>query len=203
MAAMKRTSTSTSSVPPTRRNRRSCSTRSSFTCMPRLVSPTSSRNSVPRWAASNRPFLVSTAPVNGALHVAEQLPLEQRLGKAPQLTATNGWSLALRLAVDLARRPLLAGARLAGDEHGGVGRAATRDHQADHVEDAAAAPGRDELLGSCGPRRRDALVAEALHLEVAARTRCLSVVDVERLGQVVDRARGAWPPRRSRPRRRR
>ena len=63
VAAIRRTFTFTVSVPPTRSNSRSCSTRSSFTCVPRFTSPISSRKSVPPSAISKRPFLRATAPV--------------------------------------------------------------------------------------------------------------------------------------------
>jgi len=64
VAAISRTLTLTVSVPPRRSNSRSCSTRSSLTCVPRLMSPISSRNSVPPSAISKRPFLRALAPVN-------------------------------------------------------------------------------------------------------------------------------------------
>ncbi len=63
VAAMRRTFTRTVSVPPTRSNSRSWITRSSFTCVLRLMSPISSRKSVPASAISNRPFLRAAAPV--------------------------------------------------------------------------------------------------------------------------------------------
>ena len=56
VAATTRTSTSIGSEPPRRSKRRSWRTRSNFTCIAAGMSPTSSRNSVPRWACSNRPF---------------------------------------------------------------------------------------------------------------------------------------------------
>src|SRR6187397_2044904 len=57
VAATMRTLTLIVSVLPRRSNSRSCRTRSSFTCVDRLMSPISSRNSVPPSASSKRPFL--------------------------------------------------------------------------------------------------------------------------------------------------
>ena len=62
---------------PTRSNARSWSTRSSFTCMSRLMSPISSRNSVPPSASSKRPMRVVDRARERALLVTEQLALEQ------------------------------------------------------------------------------------------------------------------------------
>ena len=63
VAAMIRTSTSIGSFPPTRWNLRSSSTRSRSSWSFGPMSPTSSRNSVPPWAASNLPFRRAMAPV--------------------------------------------------------------------------------------------------------------------------------------------
>ena len=53
----------------------------------------------------------------GALLVAEQLALQQRLGQAAQLTAMNGLPAPRREVVDGLGDQLLAGARLALDQH--------------------------------------------------------------------------------------
>ncbi len=81
------------SLPPTRKKRRSCSTRSRSTCSLGEMSPISSRNSVPPSASSNLPFFCATAPGEGALLVAEQLGLEQRLGerRAGDRRRTGPW----------------------------------------------------------------------------------------------------------------
>ena len=47
---------------------------------------------MPRSAVSIRPLLVGVGARERAAHVAEQLGFEQRLGSAPQLSATNGRS---------------------------------------------------------------------------------------------------------------
>ena len=80
MAATRRTSTLIVLVPPTRSNSRSCRTRSSLTCISIGISPISSRNSVPPSASSKRPGLRADGAGEGALLVAEQLRLHQRLG---------------------------------------------------------------------------------------------------------------------------
>ena len=61
--------------------------------------------------------LVAIGAGEAALHVAEQLGLEQRLGEPAQLTAMNGRAARARARVDLAGDEILADAALAGDEH--------------------------------------------------------------------------------------
>ena len=55
-----------------------------------------------------------------AAHVAEHLALHQVLGDGPAVDGDERAGLAVAALVDLARHELLAGARLAGDEHGHV-----------------------------------------------------------------------------------
>ncbi len=57
------------------------------------VSPTSSRNSVPRWAASNSPFLVWWASVKAPLTWPKSSLSSSDSESAPQLTDTKGASL--------------------------------------------------------------------------------------------------------------
>ena len=66
---------------PTRSTSRVWSTRRSFTCVWSGISPTSSRKSVPRSAASKRPSRSADGAGERALHVAEELALEQPLGE--------------------------------------------------------------------------------------------------------------------------
>jgi hypothetical protein len=87
-----RMSACTSSVPPSRRNRRSCSTRSSFTCIVVFISPISSRKMVPPSAASIRPFLFESAPVNAPRIWPKSSDSRSVSGTPPQLSATNGRS---------------------------------------------------------------------------------------------------------------
>jgi hypothetical protein len=64
VAAITRVFTLSVSRPPTRSNFCSCSTRSTFACVERLMSPISSRKIVPPCACSNFPIFVCDAPVN-------------------------------------------------------------------------------------------------------------------------------------------
>ena len=82
-----RTSTRSVRVPPRRSNSCSCRTRRILACVFALMSPISSRNSVPPSACSKRPMRCLSAPGERALLVAEQLGLEQVLlqGRAVHL----------------------------------------------------------------------------------------------------------------------
>ena len=77
VAAMMRTSASTTRVDPSGVKRRSCRKRSSFDCSSSGMSPISSRNSVPPSASSTRPILRALRGRVGALLVAEQLALDE------------------------------------------------------------------------------------------------------------------------------
>jgi len=83
VAAMIRTSTGSSALPPTLRTVFSWSARSSLTCIEGVISPISSRNRVPRSASWKSPFFSRTAPVKPPL-VAEELALQKVSGSAPQ-----------------------------------------------------------------------------------------------------------------------
>jgi hypothetical protein len=74
-----RPSNGTSSSPPTGRTRRSCRARSSLACSSSGISPISSRNSVPPLASHEQARPGAAGVGEGALDVAEQLALEQRL----------------------------------------------------------------------------------------------------------------------------
>ena len=100
-----------------------------------------------------QPLLGVDGAGEGALHVPEELRLQDRLGERAAVDGHERLGLAARLLVNLARRPFLAGARLAGDEHAGVGAGHAR-HQADHVEDLPAAAGQDEPRALAALRRR-------------------------------------------------
>ena len=58
----------------------SCKTRRTLLCMTGLMSPTSSRNSVPPEHCSNFPIRWPSAPVKAPFFVAEQLAFQERLG---------------------------------------------------------------------------------------------------------------------------
>ena len=123
VAATTRTSTLIGASPPTRSNSRSCSTRSSLTCIAGGMSPTSSRKSVPPSASSKRPSLLLDRAGERALLVAEQLALEQRLGERGAVDLDERAVRALASGWWIARATSsLPVPRLAGDEHRGVGR---------------------------------------------------------------------------------
>ena len=122
VAATSRTSAWRVTVPPTRSNSRVSSTRRILAWIDGASSPTSSRNSVPRWASSKRPSLRCASAGERALLVAEELGLEQRLGQGG---AVDGDERPLRARAPRVQRPgeeLLAGAALAFEQHGDVGR---------------------------------------------------------------------------------
>ncbi|PYO75379.1 MAG: hypothetical protein DMD67_11730 [Gemmatimonadetes bacterium] len=89
VAATTRTSTGIASVPPTGIASRSCSTRSSFTCVAGDISPISSRKNVPPRAAANRPCLSRTAPVNDPFTWPNSSDSSRLSGSAPQLSEKN------------------------------------------------------------------------------------------------------------------
>ena len=121
VAASTRTSTRTLAAPPTGSTTCSCSARSTLACVLRLMSPISSRKSVPPSASSNLPRRSSIAPVNAPLTCPKSSLSISSSGMAAQLTSTNGPPRRRLRRVDRARDELLAGAVLAIDEHPSVG----------------------------------------------------------------------------------
>ena len=77
-------------VPPSRSNSCSCSTRRILACVLGLMSPTSSRNSVPPSACSNRPMRCLSALVNEPFSWPNSSDSSSSAGIAPQFTATKG-----------------------------------------------------------------------------------------------------------------
>ena len=67
-------------APPSGRNVRSCSTRSSLACVTGVISAISSRKSVPRLASSKQPARRAIAPVNAPFSWPKSSRLEQRIG---------------------------------------------------------------------------------------------------------------------------
>ena len=118
-------------VPPTCSNSRSCSTRSSLTCMAGLAVETSSRKMVPPSACMNLPILSPVGAGEGAGHVAEQLALQQRFRQGAAGDLDEGPVAPAAAAVDGPGDHRLAGAALAGDEHGGAGVGDAVDHVVD------------------------------------------------------------------------
>ncbi len=92
-----RTSTFTSSTPPSGLNDFSWMARSSFTCMARGTSPISSRKIVPVSAVWKSPALFAIAPVNEPF-LCPKSSLSMRFsGIAPQFTVTNGFPRRMEL----------------------------------------------------------------------------------------------------------
>ena len=102
------------------RTRAPARTRSSFTCMSKLMSPISSRNSVPPSASSKRPMRVVNAPVNAPFSWPNSSLSSSSRGIAPQLTGTNGRLRPRRKLVNAPRDELLAATGLAADQHRAV-----------------------------------------------------------------------------------
>ena len=155
VAAITRTSTDCSVRPPRRRNLRSCSTRSSLTCVAGVISPISSRNSVPRSASSKQPCAAIGRAGERALLVAEDLALEQRLRNRRAVDRDERKRRARAELVDRLRDQLLAGARLAGDQHRRAGRRRLLDHLVDLPHLRAVADQRSEraVLAQLTPQR--------------------------------------------------
>ncbi len=152
MAAMMRTSTLSGFDEPTRRTSRCSSARSSLGCRSIGSSPSSSRNSVPPSASSNRPWRVITAPVKEPFSWPNS-SLSIRLGgTAPQSKMMSGPRGARRHLVDRLRDHLLAGAGLALDHDGRVGR---RDLLDDGVDLAHARVAADQIAAAVRLRRDD------------------------------------------------
>jgi hypothetical protein len=89
---MKRTSIGRGSRPPTRITSRSASTRNIFACVASGISPSSSSNTVPPFAASNKPTLVLIAPVNAPFSCPKSSLSSNVSDNAAQLMRTNGRS---------------------------------------------------------------------------------------------------------------
>ena len=119
---MSRASVRSVRVLPSRSNSRSCSTRSSFGCSSSGISPTSSRNTVPWLASSKRPMRWLMAPVKAPLSWPNSSLSSRPVGIAAQLSFTNAPIAPRAQLMDGARDQLLAGAGLARDEHGRIGR---------------------------------------------------------------------------------
>ncbi len=122
-------------VPPSRSNSCSCSTRRILACVFGLMSPISSRNSVPPSACSKRPMRCLSAPVNAPFSWPNSSDSSRFSCSAAQLTLTKLREARVRVVVDRAGDQLLAGAGLAADEHRGV----ALGHLAHDAQHAAAA----------------------------------------------------------------
>ena len=148
------------------------------------MSPISSRNSVPPSACSKRPRRDRLRAGERAALVAEQLGFEQVLRDRRGVDRDERPRRARAVPVQRARDQLLAGARFAGDQHRRVATATAGRWRG--TPPASPAPGRASRATSRGRLARG-LAAQAF----ARRARRISVdrlVDVERLGQIFERA---------------
>src|SRR5205809_665762 len=153
VAATTRTSTGIASVPPTGIASRSCSTRSSFTCVAGDISPISSRKNVPPRAAANSPCLSRTAPVNDPFTWPNNSDSSRLSGRAPQFSEKNPPSarddiVVRKRLLDVVERPLIH--RLDGALERGLGR---------HEDDGG-------LRVLIAHRRQDLGARDARHLDV-------------------------------------
>ena len=152
------------------------------------MSPISSRKIVPPVRAVEQSRLRALGVGERTLRVPEQLALQQRLGHRRAVDGHEGPAATVAPLVDRARDDLLAGAALAGDEHGGVGRRDALD-QVVCLLHRGALP--DEGVESRQPSR---LQAQPLHLLAQAAVRRRPVdrdrEDVE-LDRLVDEVVGA------------
>ena len=117
---MIQTSLSMVSLPPTRSNRLSWSTRKTLLCISGVMSPTSSRNSVPPLHCSNLPIRLVAAPVNEPFSCPNSSLSRSVSGMAAQLTARKRPVGAGTVLVDRPGDEFLAGPALAADQHGDV-----------------------------------------------------------------------------------
>ncbi len=95
MATITRMSIWIGVLEPMRSNSRSCRMRSSFVCVPSVISPISSRKMVPLLAVSNRPLRIVMAPVNEPFSWPNSSVSRSVSGSAAQLTFTSGCGLRL------------------------------------------------------------------------------------------------------------
>ena len=117
----------------------------------------------------DQPLLVGARAGERAFHVAEELRFEQRLRQRAAVERHERTIAPQRIEMDGARDPFLAGARLAGDEHGAVGARDLLDQLEDGEHLVAAADDVRELVRACRAR---ASAARSPGGAAAARARC-------------------------------
>ena len=131
------------------------------------------------------PLLALVGVGERALHVAEELALQQVLGKGPAVDGDEGRVLARRQGVDGLGHELLARPALSRDEHGGAG-GSDRAHD---VEEAGHGPRHPEDPLEAVARPELGLEAEVLLLKAHVLERLadddLELVHVEGLGEIV------------------
>ena len=141
-------------------------------------------------------LLVALRAGEGALHVAEELRLEERLGEGAAVQGHEGMALARAAGVEGAGHQLLAGAALAGDEHrgGAVGHRVDHPRHLAHGRGVAHQPlARDALALAQGALQLPVAIEERLALGRLGHRARHQLDVVEGLGQVVV---GAGPDRR-------
>ena len=131
---MTRTSTFTERAEPIGVITPSWSTRRTLACAAALMSPTSSRNSVPPSASSNLPTRSAKAPVNEPFTWPNSSDSISSAGMAAQLTSTKARARARREPVHRPRHQLLPRAVLPGDQQPGRRRRHLLD-PLDHLPD--------------------------------------------------------------------
>ena len=148
MAAITRTSTRRGFASPTGRTSSSWSTRSSFAWSGRrqladLVEEERAAVGLREEAAAG-----AVGAGEGALGVAEELALEQRLRDRGAVHRHEGLVAARRLRVDRAREHLLAGAALAREQHRGL----VLRRALDELEHLRSSPGEAATIGPLAHR---------------------------------------------------
>ena len=147
---------------PTGRTVRSCSTRSSFTCMASVISLISSRKMVPPSATSNRPRLFWLAPVKAPFTISEEFALEQGLRKRAAVDGNESLGGARRTNVHGAGHQFFTGAALAVDQHRAGRGSDSADRLLELLHGAAGADDVVERVARGGvAAQREILLAES------------------------------------------
>jgi len=167
LAAMMRTSVFKGGRPPTRSNSPDCNTRSIFAWVSSGSSPTSSRNSVPPSACSNRPARRAIAPVNAPFSCPNNSLSTSVPGRAAQFTATNKPLPPAAALVDRAGHQLLARAGFAAEQHRGRG-GGDQVHLFQHRPRAGLRPMRSRRRPPGPPPRAETGSGPAAALSTAA-----------------------------------
>ena len=163
----------------------SSSTRSTFACADGLMSPISSRKSVPPFACSNFPVRSAIAPVNDPFDVPEELALDQLTRNRRAVHLDERLRRARRQPVQRARDELLARSVLAGDQH-----ARRRcGHALDLLDERANREGlADDLVARLDARAEAAVLLAQHHVLERIAQRDLNAIGVERLLEKIVRA---------------
>ncbi len=161
VAAMMRTLQRICTWLPTRSKTRSCSTRSSFTCMRRAHVTDLVEEQRAALGDLEAALACGDRAGEGAFLVAEQLGLEQLGGNGTAIEGHKRAAAARAQIVDGAGRDFFAGARLAEYQHGGIVGRDLADQCGDVADGlrVAARHARRAFVGRAGRRRRSTGVA--------------------------------------------